>query len=462
MMFRPLWVRPALAGLIVGLLCLTGCPTPKGDGGKAGSSSPPAAGGSQKANGQPKASGPAESKVSAAPAAAATARAEDVQAAKTLLDGLGRNVKYTLLPGGVLTEIVVADGSALSPDSITLFGKLTDLEKLQIYNFRSLNDEMAAQLAGLSKLTTLALTNSVINDPTVEMIAKSYPNLTDLDLSSNTNMTSGVMKVICGLSKLQRLTLVQNRFNDVSTRRLSRLEDLRVLDLRGNMEAADMTMEVVAGLPKLTGLKHRSTAVSDFGVESLSKSQTLDSLLMQDFAVTNQAGSYIAKLPKLTQLEIFRCQGFGSEGLLALKGMKLTRLTLRDLPMINDQALAVLADLPELRRLYVHEIASISDSGLQHLSALKSLEVLDIWTVPQMTDATVDVIAALPNLKELSIRTTGVTDAAVDKLLGMQGLQTLVFKQNGQVTEEGLKKLSNRKWLKLDIGSTEADATASQ
>ena len=143
-------------------------------------------------------------------------------------------------------------------------------------------------------------------------------------------------------------------------------------------------------------------------------------MLIQDFAITNQAGQHLAKLPKLTQLEIFRCQGFGSDGLLALKGMKLTRLTLRDLPMIDDRGLAVLADLPELRRLYVHEIASISDSGLQHLASLKSLEVLDIWTVPQMTDATVDIIATLPNLKELSIRTTGVTDAAVDKLLGMK------------------------------------------
>ena len=284
------------------------------------------------------------------------------------------------------------------------------------------------------------------------MIAKSFPNLTELDLSSNTNMTNGVLKVICGLSKLQRLTLVQNQFNDLGTRRLSKLEDLRVLDLRGNMEAGDMTMEVVAELPKLTGLKHRSTAVTDFGVEHLSRSKTLDSLLMQDFVVTDQSGQHLAKLAKLTQLEIFRCQGFGSEGVLALKGMKLARLTLRDLPKVDDRALAVLADLPELRRLYLHEIASISDSGLQNLAALKSLEVLDIWSVPQMTDATVDVIAALPNLKELSIRSTGVTDAAVDKLLGMQSLQSLTFKDNGPVTADGLKKLAGRKWSKLDIG----------
>ena len=119
----------------------------------------------------------------------------------------------------------------------------------------------------------------------------------------------------------------------------------------------------------------------------------------------------------------------------------------------------VFDDLPQLRRLYLHELASVSDAGLQHLAALKSLEVLDIWTVPQMTDATVDVIATLPNLKELSIRTTDVTDAAVDKLLAMPSLQSLTFKENGRVTDEGLKKLAGKKWTKLDVGNTaSADA----
>ena len=72
----------------------------------------------------------------------------------------------------------------------------------------------------------------MINDATVEMIAKSFPNLKELDLSSNTNLSSGVLKVICGLSNLQRLTLVQNRFNDVATGRLEKLQNLKALDLR--------------------------------------------------------------------------------------------------------------------------------------------------------------------------------------------------------------------------------------
>jgi ribosomal protein L10 len=431
--------RRALVGLVLSLVCLTGCPAPKGGGGNAG----------------PDASSGSKGTPTEAPARAASAKAEDVDAAKKLLDGLGANGKCTILPGSVLTEIVIQDGSVLSAEKIALFGKLTDLEKLQIYNFRELNDEMASQLAGLKELTTLALTNSVINDSTVEMIAKSFPKLVDLDLSSNTNLTNGVLKVICGVTDLQRLMLVQNRFNDLGTSHLSKLQDLRSLDLRGNMEAGDMTMEVIAALPKLTSLKHRSTAVSDFGMEYLAGSKTLDSLLMQDFVVTGQAGQHIAKLGSLTQLEIFRCQGFTSDGVAALKGMKLTRLTLRDLPAVDDQAMQVFTDLPELKRLYLHELASISDNGLQNLAAIKSLEVLDIWTVPQMTDATVEVIASLPNLKELSIRTTGVTDAVVDKLLAMPGLQSLTFKENGQVTADGLKKLAGKKWAKLDIGSAE-------
>jgi len=432
------WERFALVGWIISLVCLTGCPAPKDERGIAA--------GARTAG---------ENVAPATSSRVATAQAEDVAAAKTLLDGLRASAKYKLLPGDIMTEIVIQDGSALSSEDIVLFGKLTDLEKLQIFNFRSMNDEMAARLSDLKNLTTLALTNSVINDPTVEMIAKSFPKLKDLDLSSNTNLTNSVLRVICEIFQLERLTLVQNQFTDSLTSRLANLKNLRALDLRGNMEAGDMTLEIVGALPKLNALKHRSTIVSDFGMEYLAQCKPLDSLLIQDFAITGQSGPHLAQLENLTQLEIFRCQSFGSEGVLALAGMKLTRLTLRDLPMVDDQAMAVFADLPQLKRLYLHELDSVSDHGLQNLAALQSLEILDIWTVPQMTDATVEVIAGLENLKELSIRTTGVTDAAVDRLLAMPNLQSLTFKDNGMVTAEGLKKLSGKKWSKLDVGSGE-------
>ena len=257
----------------------------------------------------------------------AIAKTEDTTAAKKRLEALGSSAKVTM-DGAKLTEITIQDGSILTADDIALFGRLSDLTKLQIYNCRTLNSEMVSLLKGLKELTSLALTNTVIDDTAVETIVKSFPKLTVLDLSSNANMSNQVLKKIAELKGLQQLILVQNRFNELSTRRLSKLLDLRVLDLRGNMEAGDMTLEVVAALPKLKALKHRSTAVSDNGMAYLSNNTTLENLLIQDFAITNQTGEHLAKLQKLTQLEIFRCQGFGSEGVLALKGLNLQRLTL--------------------------------------------------------------------------------------------------------------------------------------
>lgn len=440
--------RRVVAGLMLSLLGAVGCnksPEPA-PGTKSSGSSTPAAIATPTANAS-----------SAAPASNATAAAADVKAARARLDVLGSRVKYAPKDGDLLTEISIEDGSPLTADDVALFGKLTDLESLKILNFRTLNDELAKKLSGLKNLTALALTNTTINDATVSMIVKSFPLLTELDLSSNTNMTNGVVKILSDLPKLERLTLLQNQVNDIGAQRFAALKELRALDLRGNMEAGDMALEVVAGLPKLAAFKHRSTAVSDSGLEYLSKNQALESLLLQDFVITDQSGPHLAALKNLSQLEIFRCQGFGTEGVLALKGMKLTRLTLRDLPNVDDRAMEVFDELPQLQRLYLHELSSVSDSGLAHLAALKSLVLLDIWTVP-MTDATVDVIATLPNIESLSIRATEVTDKSIDVILKMPNLKSLTFKENGMVTDAGLKKLAAKKWTKLDLGTTEAAA----
>jgi Leucine-rich repeat (LRR) protein len=378
--------------------------------------------------------------------------AGDVATAKTRLESLGKDATYKLDGDGRLTEIAIEDGAEITADDVALFGRLGELRTLRILNCRVLNDEMVEQLTRLKDLNTLALTNSAITDTGVEKIVQSFPNLVELDLSSNTNMTGAALKQVASLGKLERLTLLQNRFNDLNTRRLSKMPELRSLDLRGNMEAGDMTLEVVGKLPNLTALKHRSTAVTDTGLEGLAESKTLESLLMQDFVITNESGPHLAKLSKLSSLEVFRCQGIGTDGVLAFAGLPLTRLTLRDLPDVGDPALAVVAKLPRLKRLYLHELASLGDEGLRQLAAAKDLEVLDIWSLPKMTDASVAVIAALPNLKELSIRETGVTEASVEKIAAMPKLQSLTFKNNGPLSAGNAAKLTGRKWSKLDLG----------
>jgi Leucine-rich repeat (LRR) protein len=390
--------------------------------------------------------------LSLVPLTALAAAPADVAAARARIDAIKAGASCVTDAGGTLTAITIPDGSSITADDIALFGRLGDLETLRILNCRGLTDDMVASLAGLTRLRSLALTNTAITDEAVETIVASFPDLTELDLSSNTGLTGAAMKSISALASLERLDLVQTRFNDLHTRRLKKLENLRVLDLRGNMQAGDMTLKIIGELPSLAAFKHRSTIVSDDGLENLAESKTLRSLLAQDFLISSESGKHLAAIPTLESLEIFRCQGFGSEGVLALAPLdKLERLTLRDLPEVDDAALAVLAELPNLRRLYLHELPSVGDAGLAHLAAAKNLEVLDIWALPRMTDAAVEVIAALPNLKELSIRETGVSEASLEKIAAMPALLSLTFK-NGDVSPTAAEKLSTKKWKKLDLG----------
>ncbi len=389
--------------------------------------------------------------VSSVAAAETPVSQSDIDAVKRRIEALGAVAKLTITDGKV-TEIAITEGSNLTDDDLELFAKLTDLTKLQILNCRSLNNNSVNKILGLKNLTSLSITNTVIDDAAVEAIVKAFPDLTFLDLSSNANMSSGVMRHISELKKLEQLLLIQTRLNEISTRRLNRLPELKVLDLRGNMEAGNMTMEILGTLPKLKAVKHRSTAVTDQGMEQFARSETIENLLIQDFAISDISGTHLANLKKLSQLEIFRCPGFGSSGVLALKGLGLQRLTLRDLPAVEDDAMEVFQDLPKLRRLYLHEL-SVGDGGLKQLAHLKSLELLDVWAVPNLSDAAIEAIATLPNLKELSLRSTSITDASIDKILAIPTLETLILKGNGGLSEDALKKLQSKQWKKLDVGA---------
>jgi Leucine-rich repeat (LRR) protein len=381
------------------------------------------------------------------------AAAADDKAIVARLESLGAKVELASDDTGRVTGVVIANGARVTPADVAACGRLAGLRTLQVSDCRGLDDETVRALVGLQHLETLDIVNSAITDAAVETIATAFPGLVDLDLSSNANVTGQALKWISRLEKLQRLGLMQNRFNDINTRRLVKLQALQSVDLRGNMEAGDLTLGVLGTLPHLRALKHRSTTVTDDGIERLAASPSLVSLLAQDFAITSAAGPALGRIRTLESLEIFRCQGFGSAGVTALAPLKkLVRLTLRDLPDVDDAGLAVLADLPAIERLYLHELGSVGDAGLAHLAAAKRLEVLDVWRLPKMTDATVALIAALPNLQELSIRETGVSAACLDRIAEMPRLHSLTFQDNGPIPEAVRAKLAGRKWKKLDLG----------
>ena len=79
---------------------------------------------------------------------ARAAKPADVQAARSRIEALGAGATCVVDPSGVLTEISVQDGSSVTADDIALFGRLEDLQKLQIFNCREFDDALVQRLKG--------------------------------------------------------------------------------------------------------------------------------------------------------------------------------------------------------------------------------------------------------------------------------------------------------------------------
>ena len=377
---------------------------------------------------------------------------QDAKDAVKLVSSL--NGTFELTAEGTVKSIVVTDGATLDESAIDLFAKQTDLEKLFIKDFRILNDAMVEKLAGLKKLKSLQLTNSGISDAALKTIAASFSELANLDISSNVRLTDNALKEIAKMANLESLSMMYCDFSEFGILNISEMPKLKALDIRANMQVGNSGMGYIASLPALKSLKHMSTAVDDFGMESLSQSKGLETLEIQDFSITDRAGDFIRQFEKLTNLIIFRCQGFGSGGLNALKGMNLSRLTLRDLPSLDDAGMEAFRELPTMRRLYLRELNSVSDTGVMNLVYLKDLDTLDVQEVP-VSDKSVESIAKLENLKTLTLKSTEITDVAVDMLLAMPKLENLTITDNAGVTEQGLQKLTeSKKFKKLETVSS--------
>ena len=83
--------------------------------------------------------------------------------------------------------------------------------------------------------------------------------------------------------------------------------------------------------------------------------------------------------------------------------------------MMDDAALARLADVPDLRILKIHGSDRLTDHGLRHLQRFRNLEHIELggWKSP-MTDAGFDALRGLPRLRAVhSWWSRNLTDAGV-------------------------------------------------
>lgn len=105
---------------------------------------------------------------------------------------------------------------------------------------------------------------------------------------------------------------------------------------------------------------------------------------------------------------------------------------------VTDEALAPLADVPELTWLYLQG-TKISDAGLKHIAGIKTLTKLHLEKTEIGDDGLVH-LKGLDKLEYLNLYGTKVTDKGLEHLSEMKSLKKLYLWQSA-ATAEGVNKL---------------------
>ncbi len=157
---------------------------------------------------------------------------------------------------------------------------------------------------------------------------------------------------------------------------------------------------------RLTKADLADSEFTDQDIRTLSSCETLESLLLNNTAISDDSLPMIGALERLKSLDLrgTPVTGTGLEALRACKQLKVLKLSGSQ---IDDAAVQVLSQCDTLRVLGLDD-TGITDIGLAHLIALKQLNELYLFGT-RITDAGLEHVAGLSNLQRLRLRRTGIS-----------------------------------------------------
>jgi Leucine-rich repeat (LRR) protein len=246
-----------------------------------------------------------------------------------------------------------------------------------------------------------------------------------------TTIGDDALKPLLGLRRVRSVLLNETPITDNGLATIGRLLTLTNVDLRG-CKVSNAGIAHLAGLSRLRGLKltgkDGAATVDDDGLDAIAKLTSLKALALDHLWVSE-------------------------EGLAKLKGLeRLEELYLAQ-TVVGDEALALFTQFPRLRKLRISQ-TQITSKGLSHLSKLDQLEDLDLSENGQLDDEGMAPLAGLKQLKRLNLWRVPITDAGVAHLKGLTNLQWLNL-DNTQLSDAGLEYLREMKQLTfLHLGST--------
>jgi hypothetical protein len=206
---------------------------------------------------------------------------------------------------------------------------------------------------------------------------------------------------------------------------------LAVYSLLHRAEADRSLLELIRHLTGLKILRLHGTGVTDKGMECLRDLRSLRALEFSEPLIGNQGLAVLKDLPYLEYLDLDT--GVTDEGFKHLGQFPSLRWLRIRTGRIWGPGLAELANLPRLERLCIHGNSPLSDRHLQYLEGLTHLKSLSLWgeATTGLTDASLASIGKLRSLEELHFvgwsAPAGFTPKGVACLKNLRNLKKLDF-----------------------------------
>ena len=218
---------------------------------------------------------------------------------------------------------------------------------------------------------------------------------------------------------------------------------LKLLNLQGS-KITDAELAYLTQLPHLETLLLGETQITDRGLPTIAKIQSLKELSLEHADVTHVAVRELKRSRPDLNIEVYEASLVGLGHLKPYlphgtldEDYELVSLDLLGSD-VKDKDLEPLVKCRRLRMLNLSE-TSVGDAGIKHLAPLSNLE--ELWLRgTNVTDDSLAIIGQLKHLRALSLAETTISDAGVERLRELPQLEILHL-GNTQVTDAGLQAL---------------------
>lgn len=356
--------------------------------------------------------------------------------------GLGATLKAEAPRAGVAQQIEALGGYVVRDAA----GNIVEVSLARTWA----TDHDIAQVAEIQSLKRLDLSHTYVTDRGIERL-RQLQQLEDLNLNTAEFLTDAAVSHLRANKALRRLVLRGVDITDVGMPHVGEITSLRSLDLSHTM-VGDVGLESLPPLIELEELKLGGNAITGLNLNFLKLLPKLKKLSLQGIQRRNAGACWtpritdldldaIALLTNLEELDLGIGVSLGMGGKPAAPGGGNCRVT--GGIQLSDLGLAKLATLKKLRRLDVSG-ARLTAAGLEVLQTLPELERLSLWNIPALDDSAAKVLAGMPALTNLDVSYTSIGDPGLELLAQLPRLKQLYLTET-KVTPEAVQRFQQQK-----------------